>query len=162
MIAPRAIAVIALGGAFAVLAAACGHTRTVDDKGQATTEAPAENASPPHDRDAPARHRPTPVASANHDGDQDRATARADGPALTTSPAALLKPGALKAIQERLARDGVLSSDQATGEPNTATTNALVRFQRGHNLPATGTPDDATVRKLGLQPNDVFRSRAGG
>jgi Putative peptidoglycan binding domain len=159
MIAPRrAIATLGL----ALLTAACGHTKAVSDTGQSATEARGENASPPHDKDAPARHRPAPVASAGGDGDTARATARAGGPPLTTSPAALLKPGALKAIQNRLARDGALPSDQITGEPNAATTGALVRFQRDHNLPATGAPDNATVRKLGLRPDDVFTSGGGG
>ena len=35
---------------------------------------------------------------------------------------------------------------------------ALRRFQRERGLPSTGIPDDATVRKLGLDPRDVFKS----
>ena len=142
------------------LAVGCGHTRAVTDKPKADTEAqaPSDAAGPPHDKDAPARHRPTPVASARAGGQRrNEADGGVNSLPLATSPLALLKPGALKTIQERLARDGFLPANQATGELDAATHAALARFQRQHNLPATGAVDNATTEKLGLKPDDVFK-----
>ena len=142
--------------AIVILALGCGHTRSITDKPASDTaaQAPPEGAAPPHDKDASARHRPAPVASARAGG----ARVGGDDLPLTTSPAALLKPGAVKTIQERLARDGLLPADQETGELDAATRAALARFQRAHDLPATGGVDNATTEKLGLHPDDVFNS----
>ena len=68
-----------------------------------------------------------------------------------------MKPGALETIQEKLAHAGALKGDPS-GKMDAATQKALVQFQRDHNLPATGVPDDATVGRLGLKPSDVFRA----
>lgn len=148
-------------GGLALLATgiiACGHTTTVAGPDETKAKSAGDHATPPHDRAAPARHRPTEVAGAR-DGDRASDGASKDGGLpLTTSPAALLKPGALKTIQERLAKDGGLPSDDVTGAPNAATRDAVARFQRRQDLPATGVPDDATLRKLGLNPDDVFKS----
>ena len=75
---------------------------------------------------------------------------------LSTSPTALLKPGALQTIQEKLVQAGDLEGE-ANGKLDAATEKALVKFQRSHDLPATGVPDDATVGRLGLKSADVFR-----
>ncbi|HVR64779.1 MAG TPA: peptidoglycan-binding domain-containing protein [Polyangia bacterium] len=143
--------------AVVLAAIGCGHTRTVTDNPKEGSEArtPSDTSAPPHDADAPARHRPTPVASAGAGGPRAGGD---DHLPLTTSPATLLKPGALKSIQERLAGDGMLAADQATGELDAATREALARFQRQHDLPATGAVDNATAEKLGLRPDDVFKS----
>jgi peptidoglycan hydrolase-like protein with peptidoglycan-binding domain len=76
---------------------------------------------------------------------------------LSTSPTALLKPGALKNIQEKLASAGTLKGEPS-GKMDAATQKALVEFQRDHGLPATGVPDDVTVGRLGLKPSDIFRA----
>ena len=34
---------------------------------------------------------------------------------------------------------------------------ALRRFQAAHDLPSTGVPDHETVRRLGLNPDELFR-----
>jgi hypothetical protein len=79
-----------------------------------------------------------------------------NGLPLTTSPLPLLQPGAAKKIQERLAKEGLLKEKHASGELDGPTNAALTRFQRKQKLPATGYPDDATIRKLGLDPKEVF------
>ena len=78
---------------------------------------------------------------------------------LTTSPAGLLREGAAKKIQQRLARAGAPAEMKASGELDGPTRAALARYQRAHDLPATGDPDDATVQRLGLDPDEVFVSR---
>jgi hypothetical protein len=35
--------------------------------------------------------------------------------------------------------------------------DGLRRFQRAHDLPATGIPDHQTVKDLGLDPDQIFR-----
>jgi peptidoglycan hydrolase-like protein with peptidoglycan-binding domain len=78
-----------------------------------------------------------------------------------SSPGALLAPGGARAIQGKLAKSGDLDSEPS-GELDGPTRAALTRFQRAHDLPATGLPDDATVSKLGLKPDDVFRKTGAG
>jgi peptidoglycan hydrolase-like protein with peptidoglycan-binding domain len=122
----------------ALLGAGCGHARHVEE--------PTTNTEPPHDE---ARAEAAPRAP--------RKTVTENDVSLATSPAGLLKPGAAKAIAQKLSEQ-----DELRGEPGDAldarTREALRRFQKHHGLPATGSPDDATVRKLGLEPRDVFVS----
>jgi len=59
-------------------------------------------------------------------------------------------------IQEKLAGVGLLHEDPPSGELDTQTLEAIRQFQCDSDLPATGLPDDATVRQLGLDPRDVF------
>jgi hypothetical protein len=77
---------------------------------------------------------------------------------LTTSPAGLLREGAARKLQQALARAGEPVEGKASGELDGPTRAALARFQRAHDLPATGDPDEATVRRLGLDPAEVFVS----
>jgi hypothetical protein len=57
-----------------------------------------------------------------------------------------LKPGADEKVREKLGVKG-------KGEDLRP---ALQRFQREHDLPATGILDHRTAKELGLEPNDVF------
>jgi len=126
-----------------LLGAACGHTRAVTspehaaqaDATQQESEHPAHKKSrlPPEEKGA------LP---------------------LTSSPAGLLQAGAAKNIQDRLVKGGQLPDDKQSGELDGPTRAALMVFQKAHDLPATGIPDDATVRKLGLDPNAIFRKGA--
>ena len=124
------------------MSAACGHARTVQtpDEAAATPDAGTEShAKPPKAKLA------------------QGSLKTSNGIELTTSPAGQLKPGAAKLIQQRLARAGVLAADHETGELDTETLAALTRFQEKHELPATGEPDRATVKQLGLAPDAVFK-----
>jgi hypothetical protein len=136
--------------ALAACLAACSHTKSVGSE----TESAAEQAGPPYDENAPAKHRPARAeASAG-----PRTFKSTGGVPLSTSPVGLLKPGAAKRIQEQLAGQGALPADQVTGQLDGPTRSALARFQAEHQLPATGDPDDATVKKLGLDAADIFVS----
>jgi hypothetical protein len=137
---------------LAACVAACSHTRSV---GSGEESSAAEQAGPPYDENAPAKHRPGRVAEANAGPRTFKSTG---GVPLSTSPVGLLKPGAAKRIQERLVGQGGLSADQLTGQLDGPTRSALARFQTANDLPPTGDPDDATVKKLGLDAADIFVS----
>jgi len=65
---------------------------------------------------------------------------------VASSPAGLLKPGADEKVREKL---GVKEKGEDLRP-------ALQRFQRDHDLPATGILDHRTAKELGLDPDDVF------
>ncbi|HVU51375.1 MAG TPA: peptidoglycan-binding domain-containing protein, partial [Polyangia bacterium] len=73
-----------------------------------------------------------------------------------------LRPGAVEMIQQRLESVGALRLQESTGELGAATRSALARFQEANHLPITGEPDEATVRKLGLRPENIFEAPPGG
>ena len=55
----------------------------------------------------------------------------------------------VKAVQTALNREGYKLEVDGKMEKNTRT--ALMKFQKGHKLPATGKADDATLKKLGIK-----------
>lgn len=123
----------------AIALAGCGHTKTTDE-GQPEKQA---------------EHKPEPAAKHREPG-RRRAPEPASKPEdvpVSTSPAGLLAPGADDKIRDKLAAAGFAAKGKSTDE-------ALRRFQRANDLPATGIPDHETVKKLGLDPNDVFRVAA--
>ena len=141
-------AVVVFVAAFVALGS-CGHARTVEGGAEEGHE------HPPYDKGAAAAHQPERVPGATSTSAPSESKT---GIPLATSAAQLLKPGAAKLIQERLARDGALPRSAVTGELEGATREALARYQKAHGLPATGDPDRATVEKLGLRTDDVFVS----
>jgi len=128
------LAVIALAG--------CGHAKTTDEGKSA---AQASEAAPEADAKAktpePARKRAPEPASKPEDVP------------VSTSPGGLLAPGADDKIRDKLAAAGFAADGKSTKE-------ALRRFQKDNDLPATGIADHETVKKLGLDPNDIFRAAA--
>ncbi|HEY6475793.1 MAG TPA: peptidoglycan-binding domain-containing protein [Polyangia bacterium] len=115
-----------------VLLVGCGHTHT--------TEKPAaddgENQTPPSDRHgshkAPVAHpAKTPVVE---------------------SPEALLAPGGEDEIRKKLVAGGYLEDADAK-----SLEGGLRKFQSAKDLPVTGIADHETVRRLGLDPNKIFR-----
>ncbi|HEY2731280.1 MAG TPA: peptidoglycan-binding domain-containing protein [Polyangia bacterium] len=134
---------------LAAAAVACGHARSV---GTADTARADDRKTEPVA--AAAR---TKRSSAQRSRDDEESGGK-EGVPLPTSPSGLLKPGALKMIQQRLSSAGALSEERQTGELDVETRSALRRFQEANGLPATGDPDGATVGKLGLKANDVFRA----
>ena len=150
-----------LGISLVAWAFGCSHTRSVapanenepskqqqssQDKGHATPPEDA-NARPPH---APAAGAAPPADKESRD--------KAELP-IASSVAGTLQPGAAKQIQDKLADKGVLHEDHPSGELDGPTREALRQFQRDSDLPATGIPDDATVRKLGLDPEKTFKAQ---
>jgi hypothetical protein len=154
----------AAGLAAAVALTGCGHTRSVENPASAGVtsgrsekdgKAKAANDTPPSDqharRSASARSS-GPVSDDKKKGDQPSEVP------LSTSPAGQLEDGAVKKIQARLAGLGFLDEGDETGQLDERTEAALRKFQKSRDLAATGTPDQETVRKLGLDPGQIFRA----
>jgi hypothetical protein len=121
----------------ALLLLGCGHTHTTE---KPASEKPAddegENKTPPSDKHeshkAPSAHpAKTPVVE---------------------SPEALLAPGGEDEIREKLVAGGYLADPHAK-----SLEGGLRKFQSAKDLPVTGIPDHETVRRLGLDPNKIFR-----
>jgi hypothetical protein len=70
---------------------------------------------------------------------------------VVESPNDLLVPGAEDQIREKLVDGGYLDSGSKSLE------SGLRKFQSAKDLPVTGVPDHETVRRLGLDPNEIFR-----
>ncbi len=96
---------------------------------------------------------PHPVAAPVQPGQQPPVQ---PGPGFAVqTPEDLLRPGAVHSIEQALMERGYLA-------PNTRRTlteadqDAIARFQRDNGLPATGYPDESTLKKLGFDPAKVF------
>lgn len=136
---------------------ACTHSHAVGDT-QAATPADASSGKA-------AKHEGASGVGRSHHREANESTPshpRADAPPLATSPAGLLKPEAVAAIQEKLVSRGRLAKSEESGKLDQPTHAALRTFQGENNLPATGMPDDLTIKKLGLRPDQVFRATAQG
>lgn len=127
---------------LAALASGCGHAQTVGPAVAPDEKSASDPATPVH-------HKTVTSDLKGADGERQNIS-------ISTSPDALLKPGAAKIIQEKLSKDGDFDGDASSDDGRARA--ALAKFQRRHDLPATGIPDDATVRKLGLKPDDIFRN----
>jgi hypothetical protein len=128
----------------------CGHTHTASDTG---AKSAAKTAAPESAADKSASKRGD--ISAEAPGKTIRSE---NGPPLATSPAGLLKPEAVKKVQEKLVSHGQLAKADQSGKLDGPTHKALREFQRANNMPATGAPDDLTIQKLGLKPGELTRS----
>jgi hypothetical protein len=152
--------------ALAVTAAAflgCAHAKTTDaqrteekqeekqDETQEQKQSEAKGGKGDQKKAGSARE------GARRDTDADKRAERpaaADEVPVPNTAAGLLSPGADDKIREKLSERGFTGG----GDKNKVSTEeALRRFQRDKELPATGMPDHATVRALGLDPDDVFR-----
>lgn len=138
------MAALLLGGGLL----GCGHTHSASDTSAATAA---------KKDDPPAQDQPSTRAD-HPSGVTLESDTRPGAPPLATSPAGLLKPEAVEAIQGKLASRGELGRDDRSGKLDDPTRKALRAFQRENNLPATGMPDDLTVKKLGLDPGQIFRA----
>lgn len=65
-----------------------------------------------------------------------------------------LAPERVQAIQQALIRDGYLHGD-ATGEWDTPTREAMLRYQTMHGFPPTGLPEAKSLMKMGLGPHPL-------
>jgi len=141
---------------LAALPFGCGHAHTVGDTGAAAPSDPASSQRAERKRgEGAGRAEETAAGPIKSDG-------RAGAPPLATSPAGLLKPDAMEVVQKKLVSSGDLSQGDESGKLDEATRAALRGFQRKNNLPATGAPDDLTVQKLGLRPDQLFRAAPKG
>jgi len=65
-----------------------------------------------------------------------------------------LAPERVQEIQQALIRDGYLQGD-ASGEWDTHTRDAMLRYQTMHGFPPTGLPEAKSLMKLGLGPHPL-------
>jgi hypothetical protein len=98
-----------------------------------------------------ARETQSTTANKESTDEQDKGKQVAAPRPVGTTPSSILHAGAMNDLQGKL---GVPRS----GELDDRTRKALEKFQREHDLAATGLPDIETVRTLGLDPDDVFRT----
>ena len=124
---------------FALAFVGCAHAKTTEPAEPEAAEKPSSTERAP--RTGKLRVAPT--------GDQPKTTP------LAPEPLGLLRPGAEQRIRDKLTEGGFMKEDA-----NASTEAALRRFQAAHDLPATGVPDHETVRRLGLNPDDLFRKAA--
>jgi hypothetical protein len=138
-----------MAAASLVLLAACAHARDAEDpsSAQAGPEARAD-AEEPSEAAAQKQAAGDPSGKAT-DQKQGRVAGGAEDPGeipVASSPSGLMKPGAEQKIREKL---GVKAGSGSLRQ-------ALQKFQKEHDLPATGILDQRTVESLGLDPDDVF------
>ena len=126
------------------LAGGCAHTTVTDDGTNKQTKKDEAKAAKP--RAAPEGGRKQ--ASELHPGNPDAVP-------VATAPGALLVPGAEEKIRERLVAAGFLAGDAKSSDASMR--EGLRRFQRAKDLPATGIADHETVKRLGLDPDQIFR-----
>jgi hypothetical protein len=75
--------------------------------------------------------------------------------AAAPPPRDILEDGAIKRIQQKLVEWGY--DVKETGRLDRKTTRALQAFQRGQDMPDTGLPDQRTLEKLGLDPEEIYK-----
>ncbi|GEJ56120.1 peptidoglycan-binding domain-containing protein [Anaeromyxobacter diazotrophicus] len=126
------------------LALACRHTQRVEAPG-------SERSDGAHARGKKEEQGGTGKATST------RVPARAGHPAVAASPEELMQPGSALRIQEALRARGLLR-EPASGELDEPTSAALRRFQGQEHLAQTGAPDRETLRRLGIDPQGVYRS----
>jgi hypothetical protein len=125
--------------ALALLAAGCFHTHHVD-KGE--EEKPQGEGDAEHGRSQ--QETPTHIPP------------RHGRPAVASSPSGLMNEGSAAKIQHALETRGYLAT--ASGELDEPTAAALRKFQRHEGLAETGAPDRETLRRLGIDPQEVYRT----
>jgi hypothetical protein len=130
---------LALGGG------ACTHTKTTDDGKPRASENDEAKEEP---------KKAKPRAAADGKGSELH-PGKPDAVPVATAPEALLLPGAEEKIRDRLIAGGFLDSDRK--QSKTAMRDSIRRFQKEHDLPATGVADHETVKGLGLEPDEIFR-----
>jgi len=139
----------------------CSHAKQVEDPSSAqaaASEAPS-GAGEREEGEAPAQDRKQEQAAGEPEGKgpvqkEGRVAGGSEDPGeipVASSASGLLKPGAEQTVRDKL---GVKAGGGSLRE-------ALQKFQKEHDLPATGILDQRTTEALGLDPDDVFE-RANG
>jgi hypothetical protein len=130
----------------ALLAIACAHPHQAEN---ATQEAGGSERAPGDAGPAPAAE-PAANSKGSSSGKalgSSGAITGSSGTPLGTSEKALLQPGAERQVREKL----------GLSEHGGSLNQALMKFQREHDLPATGILDHTTARALGLDPDQILR-----
>ena len=137
---------IACAAGLAVWLAACSHATSVERPEQGAG-ASGQGAQPKKSEGGAAAQPRTA-----------RRPQRPGRPPLAASPGGLLVPGGVEKIQQALASRGYLEVDAAeAGRIDASTAAAVRRFQADQGIARTGNPDHETVRRLGLDPDQLFR-----
>jgi peptidoglycan hydrolase-like protein with peptidoglycan-binding domain len=126
---------------------ACFHATHVEKPDQ---QANGEQQQPAQ----PKQHEGGPAAKAR----AARRPERPGRPPLAASPAGLFVPGGVEKLQKALEDRGYLDAAKAKpGDIDAATADAVRKFQSDQGIARTGNPDHETVRRLGLDPDQLFR-----
>jgi N-acetyl-anhydromuramyl-L-alanine amidase AmpD len=73
---------------------------------------------------------------------------------VRTTPGGMLDPASMKKIQSALDSHGVKAP--SSGQLDEETQAALRRFQAKEKMAKTGMPDYDTLRRLGLDPKEIY------
>jgi hypothetical protein len=88
----------------------------------------------------------------------EREQAAETGLPISSTSHGILQDGAELKIQRRLREKGLLDGQQADGQLDTSTREALRKFQKREGLPPTGLPSYETVRHLHLDLDAIFQT----
>jgi len=160
----------AWGAAF-LLAAGCWHTRSVEKNGQGEEDKKDEKGQ----KDEKEQKDEKGQKGEKHGSRKNAEPAESEGgaaakpsqarrpqapgrPPLAASPSGLFVPGGVEKVQQALASKGYLDNGSAQkGEIDARTSAAVRKFQGDQGMARTGNPDHETVRRLGLDPDALFR-----
>jgi peptidoglycan hydrolase-like protein with peptidoglycan-binding domain len=73
---------------------------------------------------------------------------------VRTTPGGMLDPASMKKVQQALSSHGVKAP--SSGQLDEETQAALRRFQAKEKMAKTGMPDYDTLRRLGLDPKEIY------
>ncbi len=137
------------------------HTATSHSparKSGVATSAKASQHSYSTSTSKPAANRTRTYASQRKGGTGRGRYSRSAHPRASTSQPRLarlhLDPDRVKEIQLALTREGYLQGDP-TGEWDSNTREAMLRYQTMHGFPATGLPEAKSLMKMGLGPHPL-------
>jgi hypothetical protein len=154
----KTLVVLSLGLVFG-----CAHAREAEDPSRAQAGAepqPAAEGEADAEAEAPAGEPKGEAASPGASGEkgpaqkEGRVAGGAEDPGeipVASSPGGLLKPGAEQKVRDKLGLEGSGGSMRS----------ALQKFQKEHDLPATGILDQRTAEALGLDADDIFERASG-
>jgi hypothetical protein len=81
------------------------------------------------------------------------------GVPLALSTAGLMQPAGVRQVQARLVEEGMLAAgDYREGALDAATIAAIMDLQRREDIPTVGLPTYSTVRALGIELDEAFRT----
>jgi peptidoglycan hydrolase-like protein with peptidoglycan-binding domain len=74
---------------------------------------------------------------------------------IEEEPTSIFRPEAIRKLQDVLVREGY--EIERTGELDDRTQQALRSYQRKNGMVETGLPDQQTLRRLGLDLDDIYQ-----
>lgn len=149
----------------------CGHAKEVetparaegakekDGEGAKERKAQKAEGGARASNDGPEKQRQTEQAPAEDGEPKTKKNDTEQKVPIARSPGALMSDGAVRDMQTSLQNAGMLAKGKSnvTGRLDAPTEAALRKFQEKNDLPATGVPDRATARALGLDADELFK-----